>query len=263
MYNSEKTIESTIQSVVRQTRYDLIEEIIVVDDGSTDKSSEIVQLLSLCNPIIKYIRQENKGAAAARNNGIRVAKEDMIALLDSDDIWDEKKIAVQESVLNKYQNIRAIGSNRTGEEIHLGIQKGSDIYRISPLLYCIKCWPCTPSLIFDKKVFVDGNYFPEDMTHAEEGLFFLKLASECGLYYINEPLVTCGGGKRAFGDSGLSGNVDKMHIGVKEMIKRAGKNRYISPFLIPFLIFYEDIKYCRRKIIIYLSQKKTKRNENN
>lgn len=84
-YNGEKYISETIDSVLSQTYSDW--EMIVVDDGSKDKSVEIVEKYIKKDSRIKLVKQENAGSAAARNNGIRHAKGQYIALLDADDIW--------------------------------------------------------------------------------------------------------------------------------------------------------------------------------
>jgi glycosyltransferase involved in cell wall biosynthesis len=83
LYNKEKHIEQTIQSVLNQSFNEF--EIIIVDDGSTDNSLNIVSQFNSSK--IKIIKQSNKGAGAARNTGIKHAKADYIALLDGDDCW--------------------------------------------------------------------------------------------------------------------------------------------------------------------------------
>ena len=84
-YNGAKFISETINSVQAQTYQDW--ELLVIDDGSTDDSKLIVREYSENDSRIILITQENAGSAAARNNGIRHAKGQYIALLDSDDIW--------------------------------------------------------------------------------------------------------------------------------------------------------------------------------
>lgn len=85
VYNKQDHLADTLASVLAQTY--LPKEIVVVNDGSTDKSEEII--LGFQSPLIRYIKQENQGAAATRNNGIALAQEDYIALLDADDYWEE------------------------------------------------------------------------------------------------------------------------------------------------------------------------------
>lgn len=250
MFNSASTIQRTIDSIINQSRFDLIDEIVVVDDGSKDNSADLVSELEKEIPIIKLIKKSNGGASSARNAGIRSAKNDYIALLDADDEWLPQKMEFQNNILKSRPEVKAIGSNRIGESIKFGNDLGMGLRRISPIQYCVKCWPCTPSLVFDRRVFHGEElYFPEDMTHAEEGLFFLRLAHDCGLYYTEDELVLCGGGKRAFGSSGLSGDIKKMHKGVKQMIKNASKKGYVPKWIVPFLSAYEDIKYIRRIVM--------------
>jgi glycosyltransferase involved in cell wall biosynthesis len=85
LYNKGKYIERALSSVSAQTNPPL--EIIVVDDGSTDDGPEKVRKLSLANPTISLIRQENRGPGAARNAGLARAKGKYVAFLDADDEW--------------------------------------------------------------------------------------------------------------------------------------------------------------------------------
>lgn len=83
LYNKEKFIENTIQSVFNQTFQDF--EIIIINDGSTDRSEEIV--MQLKDSRIKYFSKENGGVSTARNFGIKNAKSDYITFIDADDYW--------------------------------------------------------------------------------------------------------------------------------------------------------------------------------
>lgn len=83
VYNKEENILSTLQSVLQQSY--VVKEIVIVNDGSFDGSEEVI--LSIQDPRIKYIRQENQGAAAARNKAIANCTHPYIALIDADDVW--------------------------------------------------------------------------------------------------------------------------------------------------------------------------------
>lgn len=84
LYNCEKFITRSINSVLRQTVKEF--EIIVVDDGSTDKGPEIVEKIN--SPLIRLIRQKNQGVSCARNRGIKESRYELVAFLDADDEWD-------------------------------------------------------------------------------------------------------------------------------------------------------------------------------
>lgn len=85
VYNGENFIAETIRSVLNQTYSNW--EMIVIDDGSKDNGPEIVKKYIKNDPRIELITQKNGGSASARNNGIRRAKGQYIALLDADDTW--------------------------------------------------------------------------------------------------------------------------------------------------------------------------------
>jgi len=98
VYNKESYILRTLQSVLNQTYTDF--EIIIVNDGSIDNSE--YKILELSDSRIKYYKQENQGAGAARNMAISKASSKYIALLDADDIWDKNYLNEQVKLIKKY-----------------------------------------------------------------------------------------------------------------------------------------------------------------
>lgn len=90
VYNGERYIREALGSILGQTRRPA--EIIVVDDGSTDRTAALVMAM---NPDITLIRQANAGAAAARNAGIAAATGEYLAFLDHDDLWEPGKTELQ------------------------------------------------------------------------------------------------------------------------------------------------------------------------
>ena len=96
-YNAENTITETIFSVLNQTFKDL--EVIVIDDGSKDKTTELV--LEIEDSRVKLFPYENGGVALARNRGISHASGEYISFLDHDDLWTPDKIEAQISALRK------------------------------------------------------------------------------------------------------------------------------------------------------------------
>lgn len=105
-YNAEKYISRAIESVLKQSRP--ADEIIVVDDGSTDKTGEIVQTYG---GKVRYIRQENAGASEARNRGIEEASCEWTAFLDADDEWLEDNLKLQIEVLERNRRLAWVFGN--------------------------------------------------------------------------------------------------------------------------------------------------------
>lgn len=107
LYNKEKQIAHTLQSVLNQTFQDF--EVVIVDDGSTDGSVAEVEKLS--DSRIRLIHQKNAGVSAARNRGIEAAKYDLIAFLDADDEWKPEYLATQYHLFQKYPDCNVFACN--------------------------------------------------------------------------------------------------------------------------------------------------------
>ena len=97
-FNRAHCIAGSVESVLAQSFQDL--EVIVVDDGSTDNTQEV---LARFGNRIRVIRQDNGGVSAARNAGMRAARASWIAFQDSDDMWRPEKLQAQIECLEKYQ----------------------------------------------------------------------------------------------------------------------------------------------------------------
>ena len=96
VFNAERFLSDALNSVFSQGYANL--ELIMVDDGSTDGSREIIERTP---GNIRYLRQENSGPAAARNRGIEIAEGDILAFQDADDIWPARKLEIQLAVLDR------------------------------------------------------------------------------------------------------------------------------------------------------------------
>ena len=106
LYNKEQFIEATLLSVLNQTFSDY--EIIIINDGSTDKSVRNATKALKGYNNYSLITQDNKGLSATRNIGISRAKGDIIALLDADDLWDRKYLEEIKELYLKYPGYKAL-----------------------------------------------------------------------------------------------------------------------------------------------------------
>jgi glycosyltransferase involved in cell wall biosynthesis len=104
VYNRAAYVGEAIESVLVQTLPP--DELIVVDDGSTDESLEVVE--SFARPGLRVVRQENAGIGAARNRGFDVAAGELIAFIDSDDLWERDKLELQVRVMVESDEVQLV-----------------------------------------------------------------------------------------------------------------------------------------------------------
>jgi glycosyltransferase involved in cell wall biosynthesis len=105
--NRENSVEFAVRSALSQTRQ--VDEIIIINDGSTDGTARILDELAESSSIVKPIHLPSaSGAAAARNIGLTRAKSAWIAFLDSDDVWLPDKIQCQMDAANKSEDILGV-----------------------------------------------------------------------------------------------------------------------------------------------------------
>src|SRR5436309_14667644 len=103
VYNGERYLADAIQSVLDQTYRNF--EVIVVDDGSTDRSAEIAKRFG---EAVRYVYRTNGGVCKARNAGIAAARGAYIAFLDQDDLWLHDKLAAQVAYLDSHPEAGAV-----------------------------------------------------------------------------------------------------------------------------------------------------------
>ena len=108
-FNRAHVLRDAIDSVLAQDRPDL--ELIVVDDGSTDGTSELVRAAAAADARLRYVRQSNAGAATARNAGLDQASGDYVAFLDSDDSWKPWHLRLAVAVLDRHPQVGMVWSN--------------------------------------------------------------------------------------------------------------------------------------------------------
>lgn len=100
-YNSAAYIRQTVESVQKQTFTQW--ELIIIDDGSTDNSLEIIRQIAESDPRVRYASQENGRQGKARNHGLKLAQSQLIAFLDADDLWLPSKLQLQVDALGQHK----------------------------------------------------------------------------------------------------------------------------------------------------------------
>ena len=251
MYNASRSIVSTLESVRNQTYRDF--EIIIINDGSEDLSGQIESDYIADNSHLNIVllNQENKGVSAARNMGLRTAKGDWIALLDSDDEWLPNKIERQIEIVNKHLEVDFLGTNRNGDVFkNFFFKKIGSLTRMYPKDLLYKMFFITPTVMFKRSILKEVNSFDETQSFCEDGNFFIKICQKKSCFLLNESLVVTGGGKAHFGESGLSSNMWQMQQGELLNIKYAFKSGIVNIVEFGFIYAFSMFKYLRRLWIV-------------
>jgi glycosyltransferase involved in cell wall biosynthesis len=188
-YNYARFLAEAVDSVLCQTFGDL--EVIIVDDGSTDNTPDVVRPY-LSDERIRYIRQENKGLSAARNTGIRAARGEFIALLDADDVWLPSKLEKQVHLIGESDDFglvycRGEFIGEKGEPLP-GIDlphKEQPTYR--DLMYHSLTIPSC--VVTRKRIFDEVGLFDETLTSIEDANMWIRILRHHKSAYVNEVLV--------------------------------------------------------------------------
>lgn len=188
-YNRAGVIKNAIESVLCQTYGNI--EIIVVDDGSTDNTKDA--LLS-CKDRIKYFYKENGGVSSARNFGIREARGEYVAFLDSDDIWLPPKIERQLDLLAKNNDLDCMIGDIEFIDISGKVMKRSDMRKQIPhdgmiLKYLVKNFQTMCTILMKREIFADVGYFDEELKTAEDIDMLLRIASKYKIGVTEQPLI--------------------------------------------------------------------------
>lgn len=192
VYNRPEFLKEALDSVLNQSYRNF--EVIVVDDGSTDSTPIVINSYQDC---ITKIRQDNKGVSAARNKGILAAKNNLIAFLDSDDLWMKEKLERQ---VVFFEDNPTASVCQAGE---IWMRKGK---RVNPCKKHVKpsgmifeqslnlCLVSPSAVMLKKNIFDEVGYFNESFPACEDYDLWLRIACTTPIFLIDEPLVIKRGG---------------------------------------------------------------------
>jgi len=248
-YNRAATICAAIDSVLAQTYPEI--EIIVVDDGSTDDTYQILKAYQQSRKIV-YLTQANSGPAAARNRGIKAAHGQYIAFLDADDRWLSEKLAKQIPLFSDadtclvFSDMQFTGG-RTGLYSSL-LRRG---YRRGDVIRDLLAENFVPtSSVVVRNIALDGSkVFLDDREHVpvgEDYYLWLQLAREFKFNFVNEPLV-----EYSVHDGQLSGNALRTYQSVnflfRKLLRDSSFVEYRKQIFLRALTFY--FKYVYYSIV--------------
>lgn len=190
LYNKESSIANTLQSVLNQTYEDF--EVIVVNDGSEDKSVEVVK--KIIDPRIRIINQKNQGVSVARNTGIENSKNKWVTFLDGDDMWCKDHLFHYNKVIKKNPSLNWVLSGYISKAKN---KKHAIVFRTNGILNNVfdalldglsihTSAVCVRRVLFER---YDHLYFRPKMNNSEDREVWYKLSCiDKSPYYIARPL---------------------------------------------------------------------------
>ena len=191
-YNNARFLAEGIDSVLNQTYKDI--EVIVVDDGSTDETSDIARQYG---DKVKYIRQENKGHAIARNVGLKASTGEYCAFLDADDVWYPEKTELQVRILDQEPQVGIVHCDQVNIDSK-GVSLGKFVRNkryldgeIFKYLLLRKGHIGTSTALFRRKCFEQLGMLDETMREygSEDREFWLRISKNYLIRYMEDALV--------------------------------------------------------------------------
>ena len=187
VYNGEKYLKEAIESILNQTFKDF--EFIIINDGSIDGTTEILEKYDRQDARVKIINQENMGLTKSLNKGIKLAKGEYIARMDADDIALPERFEKQTEFMKKYPEIGAVGCwyyliDKDGEIIKKcrPPTKFSEIKKallsIAPLIH--------PGTMFKKRALQKVNFYDESFKYAQDRDLLLRILKYYQLSVVPE-----------------------------------------------------------------------------
>jgi len=225
LYNHEKYIVKCLESIVKQTYTNI--ELIVIDDGSSDRSYEVAKAYLYTqeyNKNFTIITRENRGMCKTLNEIAHLAKGKYISFIGSDDYWYLNKIEQQVDFLDKHPDIILVHSNSTHVDENDKIVKKTDFSKLtnSGNVYKALIYGTgginTPSHLYRTSIYKEIGYYDESFRF-EDTDFWLRLAKNHLVGFIDKELAYC----RRHGKN-LSDNKNRLKFYNEELIKIYKKN---------------------------------------
>jgi len=218
-YNYARFLGEAIQSVLDQTFTDF--ELIIVDDGSTDNTREVVE--SFQDARIKYIYQDHRGVSAAENAALRVACGEYITGVAADDIYLPQNLEIKVKLLDSRPDVGLVCSDVYGFDDNTGAITGKFWHENGPYpgfdpvkavqqplkdLLHYGCVFLVQASLIRRKIFDVVGYFDESLSTSEDWDLLIRIVQRFRIEIIDVPLVKC-----RLHSNNLTKNIDKMYWG--------------------------------------------------
>lgn len=266
LYNKENYVKETIDTVKNQTFQNF--ELVIINDGSTDKSSTIVEEID--DSRIRLINQKNSGVSVARNNGIKLAKADYIVFLDSDDIWLPMFLQTIYEMIKQFKEVGLYATaykkrDKNGNEGTIKIEclKKENSIEIIPNYFesIVRgdnlVW--TSAVCIPKKIFEENDiWFPEGEKYGEDQYVWARIAM---IFDICFNITPCAIYKLETDNNCLSGifNEKDPHASIlklkkfRKSIKNSEKLKFFDKYIEKniYLTIFRNILMNNKKYAFY------------
>jgi glycosyltransferase involved in cell wall biosynthesis len=239
LFNKEKTIINTINSVLNQTCKAF--ELIIVDDGSTDNSVSIVQ--SINDIRIRIIKQINKGVSSARNTGHKIAKGEWILFLDADDLLCDNALAHYVQLISRHKNYLVFVSNFWCKHIDVTIahsygRRERIVKNTMKALWYKEFYSRPGNTVIHKTVLDSIGGFDESLSYNEDYEFSIRLLTHYAVVYTPEKLMVY---------NLLSNEESKKHNSVRNSFSNKTEtlsfNSIYRKLLLYSVVYFNGFKY--------------------
>lgn len=185
-HNRANLLIKSVESVLAQTYKEL--EVIIVDDHSTDNTKEVIQQLKAKDNRVNYFINPGKGANAARNYGIKMAKGEYVAFNDDDDLWLPEKLEKQTLALIKNDADICFCTYEMNGKFYpfKNCENSNEVNKLLSNFSIIG----TPTLLLKKSIIVSGDkYFDEKLNALQDWDFLLNFVPDYKFHHLNEVLI--------------------------------------------------------------------------
>jgi glycosyltransferase involved in cell wall biosynthesis len=213
-YNSAALVVGAVESVLAQTRP--ADEVIVVDDGSTDDTAE---RLSRFGAPVRVIRKENGGVSSARNRGVAESSGELVAFLDADDVWHPRKLEIQVGVLESRPDLGLLGTKTYEWPVinHQRLESSEAQMEGVPLDDLVVSNRLVTSTILARaSVLREAGPFDLDLRGPEDHDLWIRIAQRALVAIL--PLALTG--YRAATPGSLSKNATNMEVGMRAILAK-------------------------------------------
>ena len=179
---------------------------------------------------------------------MRIARGELIALLDSDDLWHADKLERQLEIFDHYPEVCFLGTGYMDKPFRRKGRTITTLYKADLWDIFWSFFPVTPSVMFKREAIEKVGYFDENQKYCEDINYYIRFAVHFNYYYLPDKLVDIDIGKKYRGEKGLTSNLRGMHEGEMKNLKEMYEKRYVNVgFYLLFYIFM-NMKYFRRRI---------------